>query len=59
MSESQWNNWPVNDTVFYNYLDRVIFACTRNNGTVVYTTDPAGFTNEEIKWKLLPQALPW
>ena len=59
MSESQWHNWPVNDTVFYNYLDRVIFACHRNDGTVVYSNDPTVFENEEIKWKLLPQALPW
>lgn len=59
MDNSRWHPWPVNDTVFFHYLDRVIYACQCDNGAVVYTFDPAGFDGKDIKWSLLPKAIPW
>jgi hypothetical protein len=59
MEAETWHAWPVNDTVFFHYLDRVVFACQREDNTVLYTNDPSGFGGDKIKWKLLPRALPW
>ena len=56
---SRWHAWPVNDTVFAHYLDRVIYACSKNNGTILYTTDPAGFEGKDIKWTLMSKTMPW